>query len=136
MQKLLEQVDVKIGSVLTDVFGVSGLHMLLSAKRKTLQLIEAIEGNRMSDHVRFLIRGCLRHLACLEEEVEELDTEILRRMQLSTFQKSLHTVTNHSRSRPTFGSPSVWKGIVGYGPPAIGPAPATVVEACAARDRQ
>jgi len=39
-----------------------------SAKRKTPQLIEAIEGNRMSDHVRFLIRGCLRHLACLEEE--------------------------------------------------------------------
>src|SRR5208283_5086339 len=102
----LEQVNVKIGSVLTDVFGVSGLHMLLalldgwaapeeiaglargSAKRKTPQLIEALEGNRMSDHVRFLIRGCLRHLACLEEEVEELDAEILRRMQLSTFQKA------------------------------------------------
>jgi len=26
----------------------------------------------MSDHLRFLIRSCLRHLACLEEEVEEL----------------------------------------------------------------
>jgi transposase len=106
VQKLLEQVNVKIGSVLTDVFGVSGLHMLLalldgratpeeiaglergSAKRKTPQLIEALEGNRMSDHVRFVIRGCLRHLACLEEEVEELDAEILRRMQLSTFQKA------------------------------------------------
>lgn len=106
VQKLLEQVNVKIGSVLTDVFGVSGLQMLLallegraapaemarlargSAKRKIPQLIEAIEGNRMNDHVRFLIRGCLRHLACLEEEAEELDAEILRRMQLSTFQKS------------------------------------------------
>jgi transposase len=105
VQKLLEQVNVKIGSVLTDVFGVSGLQMLLallegraapaemarlargSAKRKIPQLIEAIEGNRMNDHVRFLIRGCLRHLACLEEEAEELDAEILRRMQLSTFQK-------------------------------------------------
>src|SRR5207253_2875335 len=107
VQKLLEQVNVKIGSVLTDVFGVSGLHMLLalldgraapeeiaglargSAKRKTPQLIEAIEGNRMSDHVRFLIRGCLRHLACLEEEVEELDTEILRAIQVfpSRFQR-------------------------------------------------
>ena len=106
VQKLLEQVNVKIGSVLTDVFGVSGLHMLLalldgraapeeiaglargSAKRKTPQLIEALEGNRMSDPVRFVIRGCLRHLACLEEEVEELDAEILRRMQLTTFQKA------------------------------------------------
>ena len=32
--------------------------------------------------------GCQRHLACLEEKVEELDAEILRRMQLSTFQKA------------------------------------------------
>src|SRR6516164_6877391 len=30
VQKLLEQVNGKIGSVLTDVFGVSGLHMLLA----------------------------------------------------------------------------------------------------------
>jgi transposase len=67
VQKLLEQVHGKIGSVLTDVFGVAGLQMLLallegraapeeiaglaraSAKRKIPQLIEAIEGNRMSD---------------------------------------------------------------------------------------
>jgi transposase len=60
VQKLLEQVNVKIGSVLTDVFGVSGLQMLLallegraatseiaglargSAKRKIPQLIEAL----------------------------------------------------------------------------------------------
>jgi transposase len=106
VQKLLEQVNVKIASVLTDVFGVSGLNMLLAllegkatpaeiaqlargvAKRKVPQLIEAIEGNRMSDHVRFVIRSCLRHLACLEEELEEVDAEILRRMELPTFQKA------------------------------------------------
>jgi len=122
VQKLLEQVNVKIGSVLTDVFGVSGLHMLLalldgrsapeeiaglargSAKRKTPQLIEAIEGNRMSDHVRFLIRGCLRHLACLEEEVEELDARNPPAHATLYVSESPHTVTNHSRSRPTFGS--------------------------------
>ena len=102
----LEQVNVKIASVLTDVFGVSGLNMLLAllegkatpaeiaqlargvAKRKVPQLIEAIAGNRMSDHVRFVIRSCLRHLACLEEELEEVDAEILRRMELPTFQKA------------------------------------------------
>jgi transposase len=106
VQKLLEQVNVKIASVLTDVFGVSGLNMLLAllegkatpaeiaqlargvAKRKVPQLIEAIAGNRMSDHVRFVIRSCLRHLACLEEELEEVDAEILRRMELPTFQKA------------------------------------------------
>lgn len=106
VQKLLEHVNVKIASVLTDVFGVSGLNMLLAllegkaspaeiaqlargvAKRKVSQLIEAIEGNRMSDHVRFVIRSCLRHLACLEEELEVVDAEILRRMELPTFQKA------------------------------------------------
>ena len=55
------------------------------AKRKIPQVIEALEGHRMSDHERLLIRSCLRHLACLEEEVEELDGEILRRMQMPPF---------------------------------------------------
>ena len=32
------------------------------------------------------MRSCLRHLACLEEEVEELDGEILRRMQMPPFE--------------------------------------------------
>jgi transposase len=107
VQKLLEQVNVKIAGVLTDVFGVSGVQMLLallegqsspaeiaqlargSAKRKVPQLIAAIEGNRMSDHIRFVIRSCMRHLACLEEEVEELDGEILKRKRLPMFQKAL-----------------------------------------------
>jgi transposase len=104
VQKLLEHVNVKIGNVLSDVFGVSGHNMLLAllsgqatpeeiaqlargqAKRKIPQLIEALEGHRMSEHERLLIRSCLRHLACLEEEVEELDGEILRRMQMPPFE--------------------------------------------------
>jgi transposase len=106
VQKLLEQANVKIASVLSDVFGVSGQNMLLAllggqatpeetaqlargtAQRKIPQLIHALEGNRMSDHLRFIIRSCLRHLACLEEEIEELDAEILRRMELSVFQNA------------------------------------------------
>ena len=104
VQKLLEHVNVKIGNVLSDIFGVSGLDMLLAllsgqatpeeiaqlargqAKRKIPQVIEALEGHRMSEHERLLIRSCLRHLACLEEEVEELDGEILRRMQMPPFE--------------------------------------------------
>lgn len=102
MQKLLEHVNVKIGNVLSDVFGVSGLNMLLAllsgqatpeeiaqlaqgqAKRKVPQLIEVLEGHRMSEHERLLIRSCLRHLGCLE--VEQLDGEILRRMQMPQFE--------------------------------------------------
>jgi transposase len=56
------------------------------AKRKIPQLTEALNGHGMSDHERFLIRSCLRHLACLEEELEEVDGEILRRMQNPPFQ--------------------------------------------------
>jgi hypothetical protein len=104
VQKLLEHVNVKIGNVLSDVFGVSGQNMLLAllsgeatpeqiaqlargqAKRKIPQLIEALEGHRMGEHERLLIRSCLRHLACLEEEIEEWDVEILRRMQMPPFE--------------------------------------------------
>ena len=104
VQKLLEHVNVKIGNVLSDVFGVSGQNMLsalLSGEAtpnrsrnwhearqnaKIPQLIEALEGHRMGEHERLLIRSCLRHLACLEEEIEEWDVEILRRMQMPPFE--------------------------------------------------
>jgi transposase len=106
VQKLLEQANVKIASVLSDVFGVSGQSMLIAllagqampgeiaqlargtAQRKIPQLIRALDGNRMSDHLRFIIRSCLRHLACLEEEIEELDAEIIRRMNLPPFENA------------------------------------------------
>jgi len=105
VEKLLEHVNVKIGNVLSDVFGASGQSMLLAlidgnvtpeqiarlargqAKRKIPRLTEALNGHGMSDHERFLIRSCLRHLACLEEELEEVDGEILRRMQTPLFQR-------------------------------------------------
>jgi transposase len=76
VQKLLEQANVKIASVLTDVFGVSGYHMLLallggqaspaeiaqlargSAKRKIPQLIDALDGRCTSaSHEQFYPRG-------------------------------------------------------------------------------
>src|ERR1017187_7920667 len=106
IEKLLEHVNVKIGNVLSDVFGVSGNSMLLAlldgdmaveriaqlargqAKQKITQLTEALEGHCMRDHERFLIRSSLRHLACLEEETEEMDGEILRRMQTLPFQEA------------------------------------------------
>jgi transposase len=106
VQKLLEQVNVKIGNVLTDVFGVSGQDMILAlleghstaeeiaglargqAQRKIPQLIEALEGHRMSDHCCLLIRSCLRHLGCLQEELETLDDEILQRMRTPPFESA------------------------------------------------
>jgi len=103
VQKLLEHANVKISGVLSDIFGVSGQRMLVAllegeatpeeianlargqAKRKIPQLTEALEGHRMTAHERFLISSCMRHLACLEEEIEDLDAEILRRMRTPPF---------------------------------------------------
>jgi transposase len=106
VQKLLEHANVKIAGVLSDVFGVSGQRMLVGllegestphqiaeqargqAKRKIPQLTEALVGHRMTEHERFLIRSCLRHLACLEEELENLDVEIVRRIRMPPFQNA------------------------------------------------
>jgi hypothetical protein len=74
VQKVLEEANVKIGSVLTDVFGVSGQLMLEAllegkatveqiadlarhtARRKIPEIIKSLEGNRLDGHYRMLIR--------------------------------------------------------------------------------
>ena len=99
VQKVLEDANVKIGNVLSDVFGTSGQAMLeallenkLSASEiaelghwslapKIPQIVEALEGHRMTDHHRFLIRQSLRHMRTIEEMIEELDKEIALRLK-------------------------------------------------------
>jgi len=98
LQKILEEANVKIGSVLSDVFGKTGqaiLDALLEgkasaeemahlarglAKRKIPQLIEALRGHRLSEAHRFLIQHCLRHMAFLEESIEQLEARILEQI--------------------------------------------------------
>jgi len=99
VQKILEDANVKIGDVLSDVFGLSGQAMLegllanqenaqqiaerahWSLQAKIPQLIEALEGHRMTDHHRFLIRQSLDHMRHIETQVVELDKEIQRRLE-------------------------------------------------------
>lgn len=106
VQKTLEEANVKIGSVLTDVFGVSGqliLEALLkgkstveqvadlarhTARRKIPQIIQSLEGNRLNDHYRFLIRLSLEHLAFLEEQLQRIDAEILVRVEQPEFRQA------------------------------------------------
>ena len=57
------------------------------AQRKIPKLIEALQGHRMSDHCRLVIRSSLRHLGCLQEEIELLDDEILNRMRTPPFER-------------------------------------------------
>ncbi len=94
VQRVLQEANVQIGVVLSDVFGESGLKMLDSlmnpnatveeiadlavkqARKKIPELRKALEGHRMMDHQRNLIRHSMEHLAFLEEEIAELDREI------------------------------------------------------------
>jgi len=106
VQKVLEQANVKIGSVLADVFGVSGqliLEALLEGKAsveqmaelaqrkarcKIPELIRALEGHRLDDHHRMLIRLSLKHLAFLEQQLQEIDAGILARVQGPEFRQA------------------------------------------------
>jgi transposase len=90
---------VKIGSVLSDVFGMTGqtiLEALLEgkatpeemaklargvAKRKIPQLVEALKGHRLTDAQRFLIEHCLQHMAFLEQSLEQLEARILQQIE-------------------------------------------------------
>jgi transposase len=99
VQKVLEDANVKLGNVLTDVFGVSGQLMLNAllegtappaeiaqlakrgAKKKIPEIIQALEGHRMSEHHRQMIRYSLKHMLFLEEQIAEIDRDITAQIQ-------------------------------------------------------
>lgn len=92
--KILEDANVKLGSVLSDLFGVSGQLMLEAllegqasaeqiaafakgtAKKKIPELTAAVEQHSMDDHHRRMIRFSIEHLRFLEEQIAELDEHI------------------------------------------------------------
>jgi transposase len=96
--KVLETANIKLASVASDVFGVSGMRMLdalvkdkatpaemaqlakgrLRAKISELQ--PALEG-RMDEHHRYLLKLQLARLRALEDDLKELDTRIEEKLQ-------------------------------------------------------
>jgi transposase len=99
VQKVLEDANVKIGDVLSDVFGLSGQLMLEAlvngsggdgqpsafdiaqlarghARKKLEKLTAALEGHQMRTSHRILIRHAMRHMAFLAEQIEALDQDI------------------------------------------------------------
>jgi transposase len=99
VQKILEDANVKLGSVVSKVFGISGQLMLEKllkgnaspleiatlakrrAKQKIPQIIAAVEGHQMSEHHRRMIRYSLDHLRFLEEHLAELDRAIVAQIE-------------------------------------------------------
>lgn len=102
--KVLEEANVKLGSVLSDLFGVSGQLMLerllagetevetiaglaqKKARAKIPQIVQALAGHRLRDHHRLLIRCSLEHLAMLEHQIAQLDAEVLRLIEQAGYQ--------------------------------------------------
>jgi len=94
VQRLLEEANIKLGNVLSDLFGVSGQRMLEAlvdgkaspaeiadlaigkARQKIPELRQAIEGHRLTPTLRFLIGQNLRHMEFIESEIAILDEQI------------------------------------------------------------
>src|SRR5947209_5315614 len=113
VQKLLEEANVKLGSVLSDVFGASGQDMVEAlmkgeataeqiaqlaqrkARKKIPEIQKSIEGHRLNQTHRDLMQQCMTHLAFLEEQIEEIDQQIqnkIRSYGLSEAYELLQTV--------------------------------------------
>lgn len=93
IQKVLEDANIKLASVATDVLGVSGREMLtaliqgdqspeqmaqlarLRLRKKIPQLTEALTG-KVNEHHRFMLKMLLTQLQQIEEQVELFDARI------------------------------------------------------------
>ena len=105
VQRLLEEANIKLGNVLSDVFGVSGQRMLdallegkatpaevaqlavKSARRKIPLLEAALTGHKLTDTLRFLMAQNIRHMEFLEKEIAALDEQIAYKMKHYASQK-------------------------------------------------
>lgn len=116
--KVLEQANVKLGSVLSDLFGVSGQLMLekllagesdleaiaglaqRKARSKIPEIVQALEGHRLRDHHRRLIHYSLQHLAFLEQQIAEIDAEVLRLIEEAGYQPAFELMQSIPGVRP------------------------------------
>jgi transposase len=99
IQKVLEDANVKLCNVLSDLFGVSGQRMLSALlegkatpveiadlatgqlKNRIQEIWEALDGHQMSDHHRLMIQFSVKHLQFLEQQIAELDKAIVEKIE-------------------------------------------------------
>jgi transposase len=126
LEKVLEDANLKLGSVASDTLGVSGRRMVkaviagdkdpawmadyakgtLRAKRK--QLEQALHGF-VTDHHRTLLAMLLRQFDALESDIEYLEAEIRRRLTPH------QDVVDRLVEIPGFGEVSAWTVIAELG---------------------
>lgn len=94
IQKMLEASNVKLGTVISDVFGVSGRNLLErlleqgyvdaddieqrvhgNVKRNVKRVADSLFGT-LNTHQMLMIRNCWEHIAFLEQSIAALDAEI------------------------------------------------------------
>ena len=112
VQKVLEDANIKLSSVVSKVFGVSALNMIgvllekddLSAdeiaelakgklKKKVDLLAKALEGY-VTDHHRFLLKQHLAHIDFLAEQIKDFDEAIMNKLKpYETEFKEIQSVT-------------------------------------------
>jgi transposase len=108
LQKVLETANIKLASVASDVFGVSGMQMLEALaegqatpsemaelakgrlREKIPQLEPALEG-RMEEHHRYVLKLQLRRMRDLDKDLAELETRIQEKLQ--PYRKQLDLLT-------------------------------------------
>jgi transposase len=98
IHKVLEDANVKLSSVISDILGVSGLRMLramvlgesdaqvlsqlgdpkLRASQEVLQ--ESLQG-KLTDHHRFMLEGLLEQVVFLDEQIARLDARLEEQMR-------------------------------------------------------
>ena len=107
VQKVLEQGNVKLRGVMSDVFGASGEAMLEamilrketdpakiaelargSLCKKKAEIRAALEGHRLPETHRFLLHQGLEQMAVLVEQIEALDRQVEAKIQAEGFQRS------------------------------------------------
>lgn len=99
INKVLEDANVKLSSVLNSIFGISGQAMLdrmlrgefdpaelanlakARARLKIAEIAESLQGHCFNDHHRLMIRQSLEHISFVERQIEQLDGEILRLLE-------------------------------------------------------
>jgi transposase len=99
IQKVLEDANVKLGSVLSDVFGGSGRIMLralvdgvsdvdriadmakCTLRRKIPQIRQALAGTAVTEHHRFLLRQALDHIDYLQQQMAQIDAQLKEKLR-------------------------------------------------------
>lgn len=110
IQKVLEDANVKLASVLSDIMGLSGRRILdalirgerdpekmanlahASVKAPRSKIAEALEG-KVTDHHRFMLRLHLRHIESIDAEVQMLEEQIQK--ALDPFRNAVDLITTH-----------------------------------------